>query len=240
MGLGRGIGRGVVLATALAALALPAGASAATSCARSGTNVGITLTADADQASLSVNPGDVTREIQIQGAGATPVTCSGGDPTLDNVDTINITQIGAIRGSVGLLIPEGGFGPGATPETGSTSEIEVVVDLGAEAGLNDTFDVGGFAGDNDVNHMRFGSLAGGGTGANLNLPESGTPDGDDMRLIDVEQFQASGGTSTLEFGAKTLDASGGPEFTGRSPSRRPRFAAPTAPTRSSAPTRSTS
>ena len=212
MGLGRGIGRGVVLATALAALALPAGASAATQCTKSGTNLGITLNLDGDQASISVIAGD---EIEVRGSGGTLVPCSGGPATLTNIDTVNVTQAGTIRGSVSLFIPAGGFGPGATLEPAGKSEIEVVVDLGNEVGgQNDTFDFGSLLPDNDLDSLRFGSLAGGGTGGNLNLPEPGAPDGDDIKLIDVEQFQASTGVATLEFGAKTLDASGGPEFTG--------------------------
>ncbi len=199
------------MAAVLAAV-VPSSASAVTTCVKSGVNVSITLFADNDQASLTVGAGD---EIVITGALGAPVTCSGGAPTLTNVDTISITQTGSLRGTAGIFMPPGGFGPGATAEPGGTSEIEIVVDLGdgEEMALLDSFSISPAASD-DLDQFRFGTLAGGGIGGNLNLPEPGPPDGDDVRLIDVEVVNAATGAPGLEFDATTIDASGGPEFTG--------------------------
>ena len=90
------------------------------------------------------------------------------------------------------------------------------MDLGNEVGgQNDTFDFGSLLRRQRSRPASASARSpAAATGGNLNLPEPGAPDGDDIRLIDVEQFQASTGVATLEFGAKTLDASGGPEFTG--------------------------
>lgn len=69
-------------------------------------------------------------DFHVTGAGFTDSTCGGA--TMTNVDLVTIT--GASSDEVAVVeFEDGAFVPGATEESGGVSEIEFLVDLGAES-----------------------------------------------------------------------------------------------------------
>jgi hypothetical protein len=166
------------------------------------------MDANNDRADLSVA---ANGDIEVANPGA--IACGGGDAqTVTNVDTIEVAQAsGASQVSqvfVNQFEQGGPFEPGATPETSGVSEIEFDIDLGDGF---DTVHVFPRA-DPFSDHFRFGALSGGDSGANLNAPETGGPDGDDLRLTEVDSLTVTLGF--LETVTNTYDAGGGPEFSG--------------------------
>jgi Ca2+-binding RTX toxin-like protein len=63
------------------------------------------------------------QDIVVRGSGR-PVACSGGVATVLNTDTIKVSRRGRFE-SAYLLLAGGPFAPGATPEAGGASEIEI-------------------------------------------------------------------------------------------------------------------
>jgi hypothetical protein len=192
------------------ALALPGSARAATTCDfDAGANLlEVDMDANNDRADLSVAASG-----HIDVGNPTATACGGGDAqNVTNVDAIEVEQVsGANQGAqvfVSQFAGGGPFEPGATAEASGVSEIEFDIDLG------DGFDTVHLLGRADPfsDHFRFGDLGGGDSGANLNAPEAGGPDGDDLRLTNVDSLTVTLGF--LETVANTYDGSGGPEFTG--------------------------
>jgi hypothetical protein len=193
----------VAVAVGAASLAVPAGAGAAVTCTLTGSTLDVDMSAAMDFPQFSIGPGNA---ITLSGAGTSGCT---GSPTTANTDLIEVDAPGAGQGNqMSITRPPGGFGPGLTPEAPGASEIEFDVDLG------DGFDSISLvsATEPSADHFRFGALAGGATGANLNAPESGGPDGDDLKLTSVESMSVFAGF--VEADSDIVDGSGGPEFTG--------------------------
>jgi RTX calcium-binding nonapeptide repeat (4 copies) len=209
----RGRGRLLVvlaITTVGAALAHPSASSAATTCAfTAGSNLlEVDMDGVNDRADLSVAASG-----HIDVGNPTAIPCSGGDAqTVDNIDTIEVAQGGGAGQVAQVFVSQfaqgGPFEPGATAEATGASEIEFEIDLA------DGFDTVHLLGQADPfsDHFRFGDLSGGDSGANLNAPESGGPDGDDLRMTNVDSLTVTLGF--LETVANTYDGSGGPEFTG--------------------------
>lgn len=124
--------------SALGATAAPAAADI--TCSRSGTTLTVTMTAEpltspAESMRIGVNAAD---QIRIQDIHSVAVTCTGGTPTVTNVDTIQIGE--DITGSqdshnTGVTIRSPSrFAPGATDagdeQPFNLDEIEFEVDLG--------------------------------------------------------------------------------------------------------------
>jgi hypothetical protein len=194
-----------VVAAALMMLALPASSSAAVTCNFTGTTVDIDITAGGAQFPQVSTSGS---NIVVTDAG-TPLSC-GTTPTLTTVDTITIDEVDPnLNSQVNISVPDSGFGPGATAEPTGTSEIEFDIELGGET-VQDSIGITGLEG---VDHIRAGVLSPGVNGVNLNPPEAGGPDGDDVRMTGIESFNPSIAWS-FETDQNIVDATGGPEFTG--------------------------
>lgn len=206
-GLSRRSG-GIALGGLLALLALlPASADAAVTCVRTGAVLDVMMSATGDFPQIGVEGGGT---IAVRPSGGADV-CTASAPTVDIIDTINVDQPGAGQdGQVAILLPPTGFGPGLTPEANGISEIEFKIDLGD--GLSDSVSINSGLGD-AIDHFRFDTLSPGVGGGNLNAPETGGPDGDDIELRNVESLNPTIGTS-LETDANIIDARGGPEFSG--------------------------
>jgi Ca2+-binding RTX toxin-like protein len=158
----RSVGALVLLLGATALWAAPAHA-AVTCTFNNGTNVLQIDIADDDFASIDRQG----QSIRLQ-AGASTVTCSGGAPTVDNTDEINIT--GSSGSNVFFIYTSSGlFAPGATNEPGSSDEIEIDVDL---LGGSDNLYVTGGVLDQGAN------LRAGVGGINLNAGETTGKDAD--------------------------------------------------------------
>ena len=133
-----------------------------------------------------------------------PIVCSGGTPTVTDIDAIEFrTERGApFIGYHG----DGPLGPGATPEPGSGSEIEIsVVEEDEEPVLN----VGGSQGDDSI---EVGMLGKDEIGVDLN-PRADGAAGD----ADVTMKVRPGSDSYIRIngrdGDDELSALGGPAFT---------------------------
>lgn len=100
-------------------------ASAAISCELNGTTLTVTVTGYGSF--LDLDTGEAG-EIYVVGGGL--VRCSGGDPTVTNVDTIRISDTSEGNTRVTVIYAER-FAPGATDEPGTSDEIELEVSLGA-------------------------------------------------------------------------------------------------------------
>ncbi len=163
---------------------------AATSCSYNETTDTVTLTlgAHGDSAILSV-----AADGAIQYNGVTCVSSTPTDATTANTDTI---EVAGAAGTQSLTIDAtNAFGPGTTTESTGTSEIEITVDLGADA---DNLTVtGGPSGDNI-----FLGLAAGVPNINLNNDD----DSNDIAVV--------GNAATLSYtvngsdGADTIAADG--------------------------------
>jgi hypothetical protein len=107
-----------------------------------------------------------------------------------------------------IQLGNGRFEPGRVAEPTGTSEIEFDGDLGDGP---DFVDVHGPT--TAQTFFRYGELPGGLPGFNLNAPEAGGPDGDDIAIQGVDF------ASTFIFSNNddVLDAGGGPEFMGAFP-----------------------
>lgn len=210
--MGAGVKRrgGLLIPAALialgAAVTLPAPANAAISCDFSSSVLTVNLTAN--DFPIIQRSGD---EIQIRDntAGQALVPCTGATPSVTTTERIEVDQTTAGQ-AVQMVVDQsaGAFEPGTggPAEGGGTPEIEFDIDLGDGF---DSVQVNGRP-DPEVDHMRFGELASGNPGVNLNAPETGQSDGDDLELHDVDfisVFLGSPGDT-----ANTLDGSGGPEF----------------------------
>jgi hypothetical protein len=191
-------------------LALPGSASAAISCSFSSSVVTVSLTAN-DFPIIVRSGNDV--QIRDNAAGQTLVPCTGGTPTVTTTERIDVDQATAGQ-NVQLIVDliGGPFEPGlgGPAEGGGTSEIEFDIDLGGGSDFDTVF----LSPRQDPfsDHFRFGDLGGGVSGANLNPPEAGGPDGDDLRLTNVDSLVVTMGFS--ETVANTYDGSGGAEFSG--------------------------
>lgn len=197
----------LVAAVAISALA-PAAAPATVTCTQTGSTLDVDITAGGNLFPQFSTSG---QNIVVTNFG-TAVACAGGPPTLTNVDLITVDEVDPnLNSQVNIALPDGGFGPGATPEATGVSEIEFDVDLGGHT-VQDSIGINtGISDSND--HFRFGVLSAGVNGANLNAPEPGGPDGDDVVMTGVESLNPTIGFSA-ETDANIVDATGGaPEFT---------------------------
>lgn len=136
-------------------------------------------------------------EIRLQTAGPSTVTCTGGTPTVNNTDKINITGTAGAN-YLHIHLYGGQFAPGADDEPGGSDEIEIDVDL--LGGSNQMFLAGGF-GDRPLN-VRAGTA-----GINLKPSEATGKDADltiasgtDLQIYGNDDehniINASGGAGT--------------------------------------------
>lgn len=196
----------LLLAFAALALAVPAAASAGVTCSLSGTTLDVQVTSGTTAVAVERGTGAAANDIVITDVTQNAPASCGGSPTVNNVDTVAMHEAAAGQSTVfKLMLANGPFGPGATDEAGSSDEIEFTID--ADNSGTDLFYILG-AGTPD--NLRFGALAGGSTGVNLNGAEPGTADSD-VTLSGIDRVSAETGA-----GADTLtgDGSGAPEFTG--------------------------
>jgi len=193
-----------------AVFAFPGPASAAISCDFGSSILTVTLDANNDFPIIDRSG----QAIRVQdNLGPDPV-CSGDPATVANTERIDVNQPDPGEAAQVVIDQSGGAfepGTGGPAEGVGAPEIEFAIDLG------DGFDSVQIDGrpDPEVDHMRFGELASGNPGVNLNAPEAGQPDGDDLELQEVDfisVFLSSPGET-----ANTLDGSGGPEFVGGFP-----------------------
>jgi Ca2+-binding RTX toxin-like protein len=142
--------------------------------------------------------------VTVNGA---PITCQGTASTVRNTDTIALGDNSGDPNAFTIDLSGGAFAPGATAELGSNDEIELTVFLSGPK--LETLRLRGGPG---ADGMRLGRSAGVGGGVNLNAgSESGAAIGTDVDLQfgGVDVVSVEGG-----LGDDTLDAGGGPEFTG--------------------------
>ena len=67
----------------------------------------------------------------IDSDSATPVPCSGGEPTVFNTDQVFVRKTRSVESAeLGLDLRQGLLAPGVTPERDGTPEIEVSADIG--------------------------------------------------------------------------------------------------------------
>ena len=190
-----------------AVLALPAPASAAITCSFSDSVLAVTLGANNEFPIIQRSGANIR---VVDNTPAPDPVCTGDTPTVTNTERIEVNQPDPAQ-SAQLVIDQfsGAFEPGTggPSEGGGTAEIEFDVNLGA--GGFDSVQIDGRP-DPQVDHMRFGKLASGNLGVNLNAPETGQPDGDDVELAGVDFISVFAGS--VSDASNTIDASGGPEF----------------------------
>ncbi len=193
-----------------APLAAPSPAHAAISCDFTGApTLTVTLSASGDFPIIRRSGTDI--QVRDNNTNAA-VACTGATPTVTTTDDIDVSQPGAAQSSqISLQLTQGRFEPGATPEPTGTSEIEVDFDLGTGSDSISILPPS----DPSADNFRLGALGAGLSGANLNAPEVGGADGDDLRFAGVEQVNVFLGFS--ETVGNTVDGNGGPEFTARFP-----------------------
>ncbi len=204
------LGLALALIALAVPLALPSSAGAAISCDFTGApTLTVTLGASGDFPIIRRSGTDIQVRDNITNAA---VTCTGATPTVTTTDEIDITQPGGAQNSqISLQLTQGRFEPGVTDEAPGTSEIELDFDLGMGS---DSISILPPT-DPSADHFRLGALGAGLSGANLNAPEAGGADGDDLRFAGVEQVNIfTGFTETV---GNTVDGNGGTEFTARFP-----------------------
>lgn len=179
----------------LAALLLPSVPASATFpilCFTVGPTMTIQFTEEGYEATV-VREGQDLRVYQNQ---TKPVMCPAGT-NVTTIDTIEIDDI--TTGDIGFTIDLSGgpFAPGATPEAGGDSEIEIVVDFNPGS-LTQRLTV---IGSSDADHIAAGSFGFGGSGIRLNTDD----DTDDVQLSNVDLL-------TILAGKGKDDASGAGGF----------------------------
>jgi hypothetical protein len=208
-----------------AGLALPVAAQATVSCTfDTGTGaLSVTVTApgpDGPAVSLQRNgPNIEVFDGFVDDTPPLPATpCTNGTPTVTTTSSIQMTDTAvgqdtdfSIELGAGPLEP----GTGGPAEGAGTPEIELTIDGGDNGAVGDELTVlGGTAAD----EWHFGALSGGANGANLNAPEAGGPDGDDIKVTGIEDLQAFSDPVLGSLGGDDhLLANGGTEFTGPFP-----------------------
>jgi Ca2+-binding RTX toxin-like protein len=153
-------------------LVVPASASAAVSCTFAAGTVNVTVTNGTIQPMVTRGEAPNNNDIVISSSAslATPVACAGGTPTIATTNQINLDENGSNQGTQFFLdLRRGGLGPGLTNEGDGSSEIEL--NLEADATGHDRLVVQDLTGAAARNY-RFGALAGGDLGANLNGGEA--------------------------------------------------------------------
>jgi hypothetical protein len=107
-------------------------AHAAVTCSLSGDQLRVDMSADNDSlvltragAALALRTdNDYTPPLQPQ------IACAGGSPTVDNTNSVSLTQAADTEDQVVALdLRNGPFAPGATPEADGGSEIEISLEL---------------------------------------------------------------------------------------------------------------
>jgi hypothetical protein len=132
------------------------------------------------------------------------VSCGPVVPTVNNVDTMNISSDGTT-----LDFKGGPFAPGLTPEADGTSEIEINMPIGLLSGALD-FNWGGAD-----EHIAIGALSRTVVGINLNAGHGDSdadlqltsPNRKDLRLLSVD-FHLARGDDTVEAGGPGLKGPG--------------------------------
>ena len=194
------------------ALLWPASSQAFVACSQSGTELTVNLTGDDDSVSfqrfgsqIAVLTGTTLREYDDYDYEDSPeilIPCSGGTPTVDNVDHVSVVESpGADFGVVSIDQSAGPLGPGATTEADGTSEIEFSLTL---PGRNS----GALIGGTDASEVfQMGRLPSGALGVNANAANSSDPE--------VDANGASGGLVVFaEGGNDVVSGLGGPGFVG--------------------------
>jgi hypothetical protein len=174
----------LTLVLAIGLLAVPAmRASAAVTCSFAGGVVTVTMSANGDLIFINrQNGGD---NIEFTAPGPTTVTCSGGTPTVNNANTINVNDTSGTGSTfVSISLVGGPFVPGATDEPGNSDEIEFNLSFGG--GSSDQLTLyGAYVSD----RWAFGT-----GGINLNAAEASGVDSDITYsgLESTNQITASG------------------------------------------------
>jgi RTX calcium-binding nonapeptide repeat (4 copies) len=204
----------LALPMACAALLWPASSQAFVACSHSGKELTVNLTADDDSVSfqrfgsqIAVLTGSTLNEYddydyEDEDSPHILIPCSGGTPTVDNVDHVSVVQSpGADFGLVTLDPSAGPLGPGATTESDGTSEIEFTLTLPGR-------DSGALIGGTDASEVfQMGALPSGALGVNANATNSSDPE--------VEAIGAVGGFVVFgEGGSDVVSGLGGPGFVG--------------------------
>ena len=178
----RGARRSLV-AAALALLLVPlwaVPARAAVACTYSGATKILQITlGDDDYVYLGRNANNI--EVQSLTGGTVVVSCSGGTPTVDNTNQIELTG-SAGTNTLAIDLSQGYFAPGATGELGNSDEIEITVDL--LGGSNQMFI--SFAPANLGTNIRAGTA-----GINLNAAEATGKDAD-LSIVSETTLQIGG------------------------------------------------
>ena len=190
------LGAAIVGAVCSVALLIPATAPGAVTCSLVSETMTVSATADED---VFVN--------RLVGVGAA-IHFNGNDctPAANVLNTEEIVVNDGAGGSaidITLELANGGFAPGADPEIGSTSEIEIRIDLDtAGSGFDSLTVMNGEAGVADTWRAGEG-------GINLNAPEPTGPD-PDLTALAPGIFPAVEGIVTLNSfsGADTISAQG--------------------------------
>jgi Ca2+-binding RTX toxin-like protein len=178
-----------LVAVLVAALAVPlpaTPASAAATCAFNSATGVLQVNLGDDDTAYVDRFGDEIRIRTIVLPDVVTVTCTGGTPTVDNTDNMNIT--GSTGANYLFIILDGGrFAPGATNEPGSSDEIEIAVDLAGASG--DQMFVTGAPAGSEMN------LRAGAGGINMNAAEATGVDAD-LTVANVAGLQLFGGYNT--------------------------------------------
>jgi Ca2+-binding RTX toxin-like protein len=183
----------LTLVLAVGLLVVPAmPASAAVTCTFAGGAVTVTMSSDGDLLFIQRQMGG--DNIELIASGPTTVTCTGGTPTVNNTNTINVNDTSGVGSTfVQIALTNGPFAPGLTSEPNS-SEIEFNLSFGG--GLSDQLALHGAF--NFADRWTLGI-----DGINLNAGESAGVDRD---------ITYSGLESTNEFsgsGNDVVDGGGG-------------------------------
>jgi Ca2+-binding RTX toxin-like protein len=208
-----------------AGLALPTGAQATVSCSFNTVSGALTVDVtapgpDGPAVSLQRNGSDI--EVFDGFVDDTPplppVSCTNGPPTVTTTSSIQMTDtVPGQETDFNLELGAGRFEPGTggPAEGGGIAEIEITIDGGDNATFGDEVTVLGSTGDDE---WHFGALAAGANGGNLNAPEAGGPDGDDVKMTGIESLQVFTDPVLGVLGGNDhLIANGGTEFTGPFP-----------------------
>jgi Ca2+-binding RTX toxin-like protein len=148
--------------------ATPSWAGTNPTCTVTGTTVNVTLSQSGHAIFIQRQATGDMQDIEFFTWGPTTITCSGGTPEVDTIDTINVTDTSPGGSTfVSLLLGNGPFAPGVAPEPGTSDEIEFNISLGT--GFDQLQIVGGAGAD----HWTFGE-----GGINLNANEPATVDAD--------------------------------------------------------------
>jgi len=197
----------IAIAALAVPLAAPSASQAAITCSYDvGTQVvAVNLSATGDFLLLDRSGGGVIQVRDGNSPGQTAVACTGGTPDVTNTSEVDVDQPGAGQNAqVEVILFSGGPfepGTGGPDEGGGTPEIEFDVDLGNASDF-DSFAFHGLPSP-QVDNIRIGDLASGVTGINVNAPEVGGPDGDDMKvrgsdLTIVDGFGGGGAPNFIE------------------------------------------